>query len=81
MNVSFSQPTEVSSTNFDADRTGRAFSSLRVFDDRFNCVTIFFTSENAAEILAAIAEESQKILDFLCETEVSLDQPTEGNTE
>jgi hypothetical protein len=81
MNVTVSEPTLVRSSNFDADRTGRAFSSLRIFDDRDNTVTIFLTRENASSVLLAIQRESEKILDHLYNGEVSLGQPTEGNTE
>jgi hypothetical protein len=54
---------------------------LRIFDDRDNTVTIFLTSENASSVLLAIQRESEKILDHLYNGEVSLGQPTEGNTE
>ena len=81
MNVTVSEPTLVRSVNFDEDRTGRAFSSLKIFDDRDNTVTFFLTRENARSVLLAIQLESEKILDFLCENEVNLDQSTEGGTE
>lgn len=80
ISVDLQHPQTVSSRNFDATVDHPEFSSLKIRDAHGGVVTVFLDESNAANVLLAIADEAAKILDFLFDNQVSLDQSTEGNT-
>lgn len=80
INVDLHQPEFVSSLTYpEHDHRSYKFATLTVSGVDGSSINIFL-KDNAASFLQAIKEESEKILDFLYDGEVSLDQSTEGKT-
>lgn len=82
ISVDLHRPVFVTSLTYpESDHRSYKFATLTISGDDGSSIDIFFKAEDAHNVLRAIKDESEKILDFLCNDQVSLDQSTEGNTE
>lgn len=82
ISVDLHRPVFVTSLTYpEHDHRSYKFATLTVAGVDGGSIDIFFLKDDAASVLQAIKEESEKILDFLYDGQVSLDQSTEGNTE